>query len=149
MVVGGRFGSEHQVVVTAGACVELVEHDAWLHDCPSAARVDRLHLVDVLGQVQQDSDVAALSGEAGAAPAGQHRRAVLPADLDRGDYVVNGARKDYSNRHLSIVGAVGRVERPAAHIEPDLPGQPARQRSGQAVRVDPYSRAGAAHRRGG
>ena len=65
--------------------------------------------------------------EARAASAAEHRRAVRAAGLDRRDDVVRVARDDDADRHLTVVGGVGGVQRAAARVEADLAANDARE----------------------
>src|SRR5262249_9104918 len=68
----------------------------------------------------QHRDVAALSSQCGPA-ASIDDRDVMGATEPHGlDYVLDRARDDNSDRHLTIVGCVRRVERAAAGIEANL-----------------------------
>ena len=92
-----------------------------------ALRVDLEDAVEVLREVDHDSDVAALPGEARAAAAREHRRTVLAARRDGRDDVVDGARDDDADRHLPVVRPRGRVEGAIAdaeaHLALDAPAQ--------------------------
>ncbi len=77
-------------------------------------------LVQVLGPVDHDGDVAAAAGQAGAAAAREERRAMSPADRDRLDHIVDVPRDHDADRHLAVVRAVGGVQGAAAGVESDL-----------------------------
>ena len=64
----------------------------------------------VLGEVENDGDVAALAGERGAAAAAEQRRAEFAADGDGGEDVVGIVGKNDADGNLAVVGAVGGVE---------------------------------------
>ncbi len=98
-------------------------------------RVELDDLVDVLGEVDDDGDVAALPGERRAAAAPKERRAVLAADAHGLDHVLDVARDDDADRHLAVVGGVGRVERAAAVVEADLAADVRSQLSGERLRL--------------
>ena len=104
--------------------------------------IDLEHPVHVLGEVHHDRDVAALPGQAGAAPAGDHRRAERARGRHGMHHVVQIARQDDADRHLAVVGAVGGVEGSAALVEAHLTPDPVRERPGQARAVHPAGRAG-------
>jgi len=61
-----------------------------------------------------------LAGQARAAAAGQDRHAVLAAGRDGGHDVVERLRDHHADRHLPVIGAVGRIQGAAAGIEPHL-----------------------------
>ncbi len=97
--------------------LQRVEHDTRLDTRDLARRIDTAHAVDILRQVHDDRDVAALTGEARTAPARQDRGTVLPAHVDGRDHIVQIAGNDDADGHLPIVGSVGRIQRTAAAIE--------------------------------
>jgi len=76
--------------------------------------------VHVFGEVEDDGDVAALAGQAGAGSARQHRCAITPADSDRRDDVIGISRNDEPDRNLPIVRTVSRVQRSTPPIEADF-----------------------------
>jgi hypothetical protein len=135
VVVGGRLGAEDQPAMGTGLLVELVEDDTGLHDREAAVSVDRLHRGEVLGEVHHHGDVAALAGEAGAATAGEDRRAELTADRDGRDEVIDRPRDDDADRDLPVVGGVGGVQGPGAAIEADPATHPCPQGGREPVRV--------------
>ena len=102
------------------ALAQVVEDDARLHHRSTGRRIEGHDLVQVLGAVDDDGDVAALPGQAGAAAARQERRPKSPALFDGGDDVVDGARDDDADGNLAVVRAVGGVERPVTRVEADL-----------------------------
>ena len=69
------------------------------------------YAVQVAREIDAHGDVAALAGEAGPAAARDDRRVVRAADADRFDHFRAGARGDDGDRHLPVIGRVGRVER--------------------------------------
>ena len=80
-------------------------------------------MVAVLRPVDHDRGVRALAGEARAAAARQHRRAVFPAHRYGFGSGIDGAGDDDADRHLTEVGGVGRIggSRPVvkAHLAVD------------------------------
>src|SRR5580693_7905781 len=105
-VVRGRVGCEGEMVFFGGVA-EGVEHDSGLHTGDAARGIDLENLIHVAGKIEDDGDVAALSGERGAAAAAEQRRIEFTAERDCGDYVVNVAGKNYADRNLAVVGTVG------------------------------------------
>ena len=103
MVVRGRVGAEGELVVALGGIAQVVEDQARLNARELARRVDVQRAVQVLGEVQHHGDVAALTREARAAAARQHRRLVLAADAHGLDDVVDRARDDDADRQLAVV----------------------------------------------
>src|SRR5262249_25950757 len=75
VAVRGRLRTELQAV-RGELPVQLVQHDARLHHAGAGVGVDRHQVVAVLRPVDDDGGVGALAAEAGAAAAGQYRRAV-------------------------------------------------------------------------
>jgi hypothetical protein len=69
------------------------------------------------GEVEDESNVAALSSERRAAATAKNRRAKLPRQQNSGDAIVGIVRGHNSDGNLAEVGAVGRVERTATGIE--------------------------------
>src|SRR5205807_5235452 len=105
-----------------------------------ALGVDLDDLVQVLGEVDDDGDVAALAGKTGAAAVRKNRRAVLAADAHRLDDVVGRARDDDADRQLPVVRAAGRIERAVARPETDLPLDGAAEVVLEATDVDVLGR---------
>src|SRR5207253_4247580 len=99
---------------------QVVEDQARLHACESLLRIDLDQPVQVLGEVDDDGDVAGLSGKAGAAAVGEYRRAVVAADAHRLDDVVGRPRNHDPNRKLPVVRTACRVERAVTGPEPHL-----------------------------
>ena len=130
-------GREGQAVLL-GLAAELVEHACRAGLGPAFARGrSPEHLVEVLGPVDHDGDVAAAAGQARAAAARQDRRPMSPADVDRGDHIVDVPWDHDADRHLAIVRAVRRVQGAAAVVEPDLAARsPRAGRTRSAAGVD-------------
>ena len=99
---------------------EVVENHSGLDPGNAPLRVNFQNLVHVLGKVENDGDVAALTGERRATATAQNGSAILARQADRGYHVIDVARKDYSDGDLAVVGAVGGVQRTAAGIEADF-----------------------------
>jgi hypothetical protein len=74
-------------------------------------------LVHVLGKVQHDGDIAALSGQAGSGSSRKDRSAVFPARGHRRDHVFGMTRDNQPDRNLTIVRAVRGIQGAAAAIE--------------------------------
>jgi hypothetical protein len=83
----------------------------------AAHGVDFENLRHVLREIENDSDVAALSGERGAAAASEEWGAVITANRDRRENVFSVAGDDDSDGDLTVVGAVGCIENAAARVE--------------------------------
>ena len=127
---------------------KLVEHEAGLHACPSFLRIDLEHAVQMFGEVDDDGDVAALTGERRAAAARENRRAEPAGDLDRRDDVFLGFRNDDADGNLTIVRSVGRIQCARAVVETDLTGYRGSQRPFEPARVAvPFAPVGTRARR--
>jgi hypothetical protein len=112
-------GSQRQMMLL-GCVAELVADHAWLDPGCAPVGVCLRDVVDVLGEVDDHRNVAALSGEAGATTSAEDRHPMLMADRDGGNDVVQVARDDDADGHLAVHRQVGHLECPAAVIEPDL-----------------------------
>src|SRR6185312_6036200 len=84
--VSGRIRSEREVV-RFGRVAQRIENYTRLNPCETLNRIDFQDPVHVLGKVEDDGDVAALPGQAGAGASRQDWCAVLPANGHRRDYV--------------------------------------------------------------
>src|SRR5438105_2907993 len=98
----------------------MVEDQAGLDAREPLLRIDLDDLVQVLGEVDDDRDVATLAREARAAAVSEHGRPIVAADPHRLDDVLGRTRDDYADRQLAVVGAAGRVERAVARPKTDL-----------------------------
>ena len=114
--MGGGIGGEGEVVFFGGGA-EMVEHDSGLYAGDAARGIDFEDPRHVLGKIEDDGDVAALSGERRAAATAEQRRAEFSAERDRGDYIFVIVREYHSDRDLAIVGTVGSVESAGAIVE--------------------------------
>ena len=121
-----RIGSEGKVVLFGGVAQLIVDQPGF---DPSVVflRVQLEQTVEVLGEVQHDRDIAGLSSEARSSAAPQDGNAMLAADCDRFDDVLDRARDDSANGDLTIVREVGGVDRARSRIEAHLGvGSPAK-----------------------
>ena len=123
-----RVRRERQVM-RLGGVAQVVEHDARLDARELALGIELDDAVQVLGEVDDDRDVAALAGEARAAAARQHRHVTARARGDRRDDIVDALRHDDADRHLPVVRRVGRIQGAAAVVEAHL----ARDRAAKLV----------------
>jgi hypothetical protein len=110
--VGGRIRPERQVV-PFGAGAQRVQDHAGLDARNPLLDIDLENPIHVFGEVEDDGDVAALAGEARTGTAGEDRRE------RRGAAHAHRPHPSARRRrwHLSIVGGIGGVQRPAALIE--------------------------------
>jgi len=118
-VVRSGVGSEGEVVFFGGVA-KSVEHDSGLHAGDAAGRVDFENLIHIAGKIEDNRDVAALSGKRGTAAAAEERGVEFTAERDCGDYVFNVAGKNYADGNLAVVGTIGGIEGAAGGVEPDI-----------------------------
>ncbi len=97
-----RIGTEREVALIGGVS-EIVENDPWLHACSGRCGVDAEDPIEVLRRVDDDRDVATLAGDARAAAARQHGRAVIAADTNRVDDVLDGTRNHHPDGDLPVI----------------------------------------------
>lgn len=103
-----------------GCLSKRVEHTARFDFADPPNRVYCKHAIEVLGKVDQNSDVATLSPEGGATASVDDRGAVTMTDLDSCCGVLNGARDDDPNRHLPIIRGIGGIKSSATQVETDF-----------------------------
>ena len=99
----GRVRSQHQASRPRGR-VEVIQHQARLAAYEAFLPVDLQHAVQVARGVQHHGVAHRLAGQAGAAAARQHRRAVAGADVDHGDNLGRVTRDDDADRARSGTG---------------------------------------------
>jgi hypothetical protein len=134
VVVRRRIGAEGEMVRLGGVS-QIVEYDARLDPGEPLRGVDGQDMVEVFGVVDDHRSVAALARQARAAAARQEGRAMLAAERHGGEDIPDAARDDDTDRHLSVVRAVGRIERSVAPAEPHFAGDATLQRSGERRRL--------------
>jgi ribosomal protein S18 len=83
-------------------------------------RIQFENLVQVLGKIYDDGDVAALAGEAGATASRKDRSAIAAGQRHGLDHIFNRSGNDDADWDLAVVGAISRVESAAALIEADF-----------------------------
>jgi len=118
--VAGGVGGEGQVI-RFGGVAEMVEYDSGLDAGDAARGIDLENLSHVPGEIEDDGDVAALSGERGSATATEQRSAEVPADGDGGFNIIGIAWENYADWDLAVIGAVSGVEGAATVVETDIP----------------------------
>src|SRR5262245_55493323 len=118
--MGGRIGAVHQAKRRSD-CLQVVENQTGLNACDAALRIDLEDLPQVLRHVEDDRDVAALSGQACAGAAGEAGDTLFAADSYRVDDLSHGTRDDDGNGHLTVVRGVGGVQGAGPGIEGDGP----------------------------
>jgi hypothetical protein len=99
---------------------EMVEHDSGLYAGDAAVGIDLENPRHVLGEIENDGYIAALSGEGRAAAAAEQRSSELAAERDRGQNIVGVAGEHDADGDLAVVGAVGGVEGAGAAVEADF-----------------------------
>jgi hypothetical protein len=100
-----------------GFGAKMIEDHSRLNARNAARGVDFEDAGHVLRKIEDDSDVAALSGERGAATASKKWSAMFATQFDRGQNVFRVARSDYSYGNLAVVRTVGGVEGSAACVK--------------------------------
>ncbi len=99
---------------------QMIENQPGLHSSNSAGGINLQDLRHILGEIENDSDVAALASERCAGTSTKKRRAKLAAKSHRRTHIVNIPGKNYSDRNLAVVGAVGCVKSTRATIKADF-----------------------------
>jgi len=141
-IVRGRIRCEREMVLFSGSA-ESVEHDSGLNARDTAGGIDLKNPRHVLREIEDDGDVAALSGERRAAAAAKQRRTKLAAQRNRGENIVSIAGQYDADGDLAVVGAVGGVEGTGAAIEADILANPAAKFSAQG-----FCQSSGVHQRG-
>ena len=134
VVVRRRIGREGQVLLL-GFLPQRVQHQPWLHARAAAGVIDVDDPVQVFRAVDDERDVAALAGQAGAAAAHRDRCAEFARGGDRLDHILCSAGHDHADRNLAVVGPVRRVERAAAAVETHFAADSPAQLLFQSTRV--------------
>jgi hypothetical protein len=101
-IVGGGVGSECQVILFR-RCAETVEHDSGLNARDAADGINFQNARHVFGKIQNDGDIAALSGEGRASAATKKRRAKLAAECHGCDNVISIAGENYADWNLTVI----------------------------------------------
>src|SRR5215471_18613575 len=114
-----------------GGVAEVIEDDSRLDTGNAACGIDLEDVGHVLREIQDDRDVAALSGERGSPATAEQRCAEFTAEREGGKDVVGVAREHYANRNLAIVGAVSRIESAALVVEAHIAAKVLSQGLGQ------------------
>jgi hypothetical protein len=120
-IVARGIRGKGQVMLLCGIA-QVIEDHTWLNARDFADGIDLKNLRQVLAEIEDDSDVAALSRERSPSSAGEDRRTVFAAGCDGGKHILIGARDHYTNGDLPIAGAVGRIERATAGVEAHFAG---------------------------
>jgi hypothetical protein len=107
--VRSRVGGKGEVILLGGGA-KIIEHDSRLDPCNAANRIDFEDARHVLGKVEHDGGVAALSRERRASSARQQRSVVVAAQGHGGEYVFFVAWNYDADRDLAVVGSIGGIE---------------------------------------
>jgi len=110
-----------------GCVAKMVKNHAGLYSRNSAGGINLKNLRHVLGEIENDSDVAALASERCAGTSTKEWRAELAAESDRRKNIVKIPGKNHSDRNLTVVGAIGRVKSASATIKADFALNPGSQ----------------------
>ncbi len=104
-------------VLPFGGFAHTIENDSGLHACVPGFKVHLEDGVHVAGKVEDDGDVAALAGQAGASAAREQWRIEFAARGNgrRNVCFIQGA--DNTDRHLPVIGGVRCIEGACASIE--------------------------------
>ena len=116
VLVGGRIRRKSQVVLF-GRAAELIADHSGLDPRDSFRRIQFQDAVHVLGEIQNDRHIAALSGEAGSATASQNRNFIFPAGANRLNHIFDITGYHHADWHMAVKGEIGCVQRTAAGIE--------------------------------
>jgi hypothetical protein len=111
----------------------MIEWNTGLNPGAFLFRIDLKNVVQVLGKVDHDGDIAALPGKACAATASQDRCAVFACQSNRLDDIFDRLRDHDANRHLAVVGAIRGIESAAPVVKADLTADYTAQVGGESV----------------
>jgi hypothetical protein len=115
----GRIGCEGEVEALGGVA-DAIEDDTGLDVDSALSDVDFAHFVHVFREVEDDGEVAALSGQRGSGSAGEDGSVEFAAEGDRGDDVVFVARNHDTDGDMAVVGGICGVEGAGGAIEANL-----------------------------
>jgi hypothetical protein len=118
-VVAGGIGSEGQMMFFGGVA-EVIEDNAGLDARDAPFGIDLENVSHVLGEIEHDGDIAALSCERGSTATAKERSAEVTTNGDGSEDIVRIARKNYADGNLAIVRAVSGVESAASIVEADV-----------------------------
>jgi hypothetical protein len=118
IVSGGIWGEGKMVLFGGGA--EIVKHYSGLYASDSALGIDFEDPRHVLREVEDDGDVAALPCERRASTTAEQWRSELTAEGDGRQNIVGIVREHDADGDVTVIGAVGGVERSAAGVESDV-----------------------------
>ncbi len=128
----GGIRAEREVIFFGGVS-QLIEDDSGLHAGDAPTGIDLEDLSHVLREIEDDGDVAALSGERGASAAAEERSIEFATGRNGREHIIGVGGNDDANRNLPVVGAVCRVERTSAVVETNFPANLRTQTFGECV----------------
>jgi hypothetical protein len=127
-LMGRYYAHARRVVATHDGTIEkFIGDDTWLDARLFLLGVESENVVKVFGAINDNSYVAAVTRQTGAAAARLHWRTVAATQRDGLHHIVGAAWHDYANRHLPIVGTIGGIKRQTAIIKAHLSGDLAAQ----------------------
>jgi hypothetical protein len=119
-----------------GRGAKVVENYSGLDAGEAAGGIDFENAGHVFGEIEDDGDIAALTGEGGAGAAAEEWGSVLAAKGHGGDDIVGISGKNDADGDLAVVGAVGGVEGAGAGIEADVAAEVGAEGIGEGVSVE-------------
>jgi hypothetical protein len=114
--MGRRIRSKGEVEFF-GRIPQIVEHKAGFDSRELFVCIQFDDAAHVLGRIQYDSNIAALSGKACSSAASKDRSLVPARDFDSLHNIMNIFWNHHANRDLPVIGGVSRVHCAAAGIE--------------------------------
>ena len=125
-----RVGTENETVLFR-FLLQFVQHQTRLNAREFVFRIDREDAIHVFREIDDDCDIAALTGQTRPPAAACDRCAKFSAKIDSDDDISAVARNDNADRNLAIVGAVGGIKRARAVIETHFAADRARKFGGE------------------
>ncbi len=115
-VLRRRIGTEAQPVRRGGA-LQVGQHHPGLHQRGTASGVEVEDPVHPAGEVQHDAGADRVAGDGRAAAAAGQWDPGVPADLERGEHVVDVRRRDdHQRQHPVVAGVAGVLGAPAGPV---------------------------------
>src|SRR5579883_240742 len=99
---------------------KIVEHKPGLNPSKTLIRINFDNLIKIFRKVHKESDIHALPGNTRSATTTKHRYAVFPCRCDRSDHIINGLRYYDTDRYLSVVRCIRRIQSTRTFIEANL-----------------------------
>ena len=114
---------------------QFVQYNSRLHHRHPPCWINLQNLRHVLGKIQNDRDIAALTGKRRPATSAQQGCAKLARRRDGGNHIVIISGKYDTDWDLPVVGSIRCVKRAAAIVEADFALHPAAQRGRQPISI--------------